>query len=147
MHSEGILSGELKHGPLAMIDEKMPCMMIITRDNTYTVSVGWPHLVRPAPRHTAIYVRPGLSLEHCSPHSCPSLPSESHVHVGQVGLSYGHHICTSFQRHRSHCPFHPMCPPCVPCGTGGTVLYMDGACVVCRFILQSLHWFTVVLNH
>lgn len=39
MHSEGILSGELKHGPLAMIDEKMPCMMIIMRDNTYTVSV------------------------------------------------------------------------------------------------------------
>lgn len=38
MHSEGILSGELKHGPLAMIDEKMPCMMIIMRDNTYTVS-------------------------------------------------------------------------------------------------------------
>ena len=38
MHSEGILSGELKHGPLAMIDEDMPCIMIITKDNTYNVS-------------------------------------------------------------------------------------------------------------
>ena len=38
MHSEGILSGELKHGPLAMIDKDMPCIMIITQDNTYTVS-------------------------------------------------------------------------------------------------------------
>ena len=37
MHSEGILSGELKHGPLAMIDKDMPCIMIITKDNTYTV--------------------------------------------------------------------------------------------------------------
>ena len=39
MHSEGILSGELKHGPLAMIDSDMPCIMIITKDNTYTVSL------------------------------------------------------------------------------------------------------------
>ena len=38
MHSEGILSGELKHGPLAMIDKEMPCIMIIMRDHTYTVS-------------------------------------------------------------------------------------------------------------
>jgi glucosamine--fructose-6-phosphate aminotransferase (isomerizing) len=36
MHSEGILSGELKHGPLAMIDKDMPCIMIVTKDNTYT---------------------------------------------------------------------------------------------------------------
>ncbi|XP_064393966.1 glutamine--fructose-6-phosphate aminotransferase [isomerizing] 2-like [Halichondria panicea] len=35
MHSEGILSGELKHGPLAMIDKHMPCIMVITKDNTY----------------------------------------------------------------------------------------------------------------
>ena len=38
MHSEGILSGELKHGPLAMIDKDMPCIMLITKDNTYKVS-------------------------------------------------------------------------------------------------------------
>uniref|UniRef100_A0A8C4Q233 glutamine--fructose-6-phosphate transaminase (isomerizing) n=1 Tax=Eptatretus burgeri TaxID=7764 RepID=A0A8C4Q233_EPTBU len=36
MHSEGILSGELKHGPLALVDNKMPVIMIITRDGTYT---------------------------------------------------------------------------------------------------------------
>ncbi|XP_064624172.1 glutamine--fructose-6-phosphate aminotransferase [isomerizing] 1-like isoform X12 [Lineus longissimus] len=35
MHSEGILSGELKHGPLALVDKAMPIMMIVTRDNTY----------------------------------------------------------------------------------------------------------------
>lgn len=31
-HSEGILAGELKHGPLALIDEKMPIIIIVTRD-------------------------------------------------------------------------------------------------------------------
>jgi glucosamine--fructose-6-phosphate aminotransferase (isomerizing) len=35
MHSEGILAGELKHGPLALVDKLMPVIMIITRDHTY----------------------------------------------------------------------------------------------------------------
>jgi len=38
MHSEGILSGELKHGPLAMIDENMPVIMVIIQDSTYSKS-------------------------------------------------------------------------------------------------------------
>ncbi|XP_075894993.1 glutamine--fructose-6-phosphate aminotransferase [isomerizing] 1 [Nelusetta ayraudi] len=36
MHSEGILAGELKHGPLALVDDLMPVIMIIMRDHTYT---------------------------------------------------------------------------------------------------------------
>uniref|UniRef100_A0A3Q3EXW7 Glutamine--fructose-6-phosphate aminotransferase [isomerizing] 1 n=1 Tax=Kryptolebias marmoratus TaxID=37003 RepID=A0A3Q3EXW7_KRYMA len=36
MHSEGILAGELKHGPLALIDKHMPVIMIIMRDSCYT---------------------------------------------------------------------------------------------------------------
>ncbi|KAH9956268.1 L-glutamine D-fructose 6-phosphate amidotransferase [Russula dissimulans] len=35
MHSEGILAGELKHGPLALIDEVMPVIFIMTRDSLY----------------------------------------------------------------------------------------------------------------
>ncbi|KAK7073355.1 Glucosamine--fructose-6-phosphate aminotransferase 1, partial [Halocaridina rubra] len=35
MHSEGILAGELKHGPLALVDKGMPIIMICTRDNTF----------------------------------------------------------------------------------------------------------------
>lgn len=38
MHSEGILAGELKHGPLALIDENMPIIMIIMKDHTYPKS-------------------------------------------------------------------------------------------------------------
>lgn len=36
MHSEGILAGELKHGPLALIDKEMPVIMIIMRDACYS---------------------------------------------------------------------------------------------------------------
>uniref|UniRef100_A0A674B9J4 glutamine--fructose-6-phosphate transaminase (isomerizing) n=1 Tax=Salmo trutta TaxID=8032 RepID=A0A674B9J4_SALTR len=36
MHSEGILAGELKHGPLALIDKHMPVIMIIMKDACYT---------------------------------------------------------------------------------------------------------------
>ncbi|XP_076346612.1 glutamine--fructose-6-phosphate aminotransferase [isomerizing] 2-like isoform X1 [Tachypleus tridentatus] len=35
MHSEGIISGELKHGPLALVDKAMPVIMIVTRDPVY----------------------------------------------------------------------------------------------------------------
>jgi len=32
MHSEGILPGELKHGPLAMVEPSMPIVMIVSDD-------------------------------------------------------------------------------------------------------------------
>ncbi|TIB02591.1 hypothetical protein E3P94_00939 [Wallemia ichthyophaga] len=35
MHSEGILAGELKHGPLALIDENMPVILVMTQDSFY----------------------------------------------------------------------------------------------------------------
>nr|CAD7443824.1 unnamed protein product [Timema bartmani] len=35
MHSEGLMSGELKHGPLALVDKAMPVIMIVTRDPVY----------------------------------------------------------------------------------------------------------------
>ena len=38
LHSEGILAGELKHGPLALVDEDMPVILVIMKDSTYVVS-------------------------------------------------------------------------------------------------------------
>lgn len=35
MHSEGIMAGELKHGPLALVDDMMPVLMIVLRDPVY----------------------------------------------------------------------------------------------------------------
>ncbi|GFR75212.1 glutamine--fructose-6-phosphate aminotransferase [isomerizing], partial [Elysia marginata] len=40
MHSEGILAGELKHGPLALIDQAMPILMVCTRDKVFNKSVN-----------------------------------------------------------------------------------------------------------
>ncbi|XP_063721868.1 glutamine--fructose-6-phosphate aminotransferase [isomerizing] 1-like isoform X2 [Symsagittifera roscoffensis] len=35
MHSEGIMTGELKHGPLALVEATMPIIMIAVRDSVY----------------------------------------------------------------------------------------------------------------
>mmetsp|Transcript_40387 Transcript_40387/g.48975 ORF Transcript_40387/g.48975 Transcript_40387/m.48975 type:complete len:723 (-) Transcript_40387:237-2405(-) len=35
MHSEGILAGEMKHGPLALVDSTLPLIVIATRDHTF----------------------------------------------------------------------------------------------------------------
>lgn len=35
VHAEGYGAGEMKHGPLAMIDEKFPTMVIATKDSVY----------------------------------------------------------------------------------------------------------------
>ena len=36
MHSEGIQVGELKHGPLALVDSTSPILMILMRDYVFT---------------------------------------------------------------------------------------------------------------
>jgi glucosamine--fructose-6-phosphate aminotransferase (isomerizing) len=40
MHCEGIMSGELKHGPLAMVDEKLCIVMVICTDHVYKKSLN-----------------------------------------------------------------------------------------------------------
>jgi len=35
MHSEGLLAGEMKHGPLALVDEHLPIIVMATRDRMY----------------------------------------------------------------------------------------------------------------
>ncbi|XP_073149351.1 glutamine--fructose-6-phosphate aminotransferase [isomerizing] 1 [Henckelia pumila] len=36
MHSEGMLAGEMKHGPLALVDETLPIVVIATRDTCFS---------------------------------------------------------------------------------------------------------------
>ena len=36
MHSEGLNAGEMKHGPLALVDETLPIIVVATRDTTRT---------------------------------------------------------------------------------------------------------------
>src|SRR5207248_11068931 len=35
VHAEGYAAGELKHGPIALIDEKYACLCIVPRDDMY----------------------------------------------------------------------------------------------------------------
>lgn len=40
MHCEGIMAGELKHGPLALVDDLMPIVMIVMRDCVYVKTIN-----------------------------------------------------------------------------------------------------------
>merc|ERR1712106_25814 len=40
MHSEGIQAGELKHGPLALVDSTVPILMILMRDHVFTKCIN-----------------------------------------------------------------------------------------------------------
>lgn len=64
MHSEGILAGELKHGPLALIDRQMPVIMVIMKDPCFAKCQNALQQI------TARQVRPGNWLD-----GTPSLPA------------------------------------------------------------------------
>ena len=36
IHAEGYPAAEMKHGPIALIDENMPCVVVATRDSVYS---------------------------------------------------------------------------------------------------------------
>lgn len=57
MHSEGILAGELKHGPLAMVDDTMPIVMIIMDDPVKTKCMN---------AHSQVRARGGLPMIICN---------------------------------------------------------------------------------
>ncbi|KAI9923532.1 glutamine--fructose-6-phosphate transaminase (isomerizing) [Aspergillus wentii] len=40
LHCEAVMSGELKHGVLALVDENLPIIMILTRDEIFTKSLN-----------------------------------------------------------------------------------------------------------
>ena len=40
IHAEGYPAGEMKHGPIALIDERMPVVAVVTRDHLYDKMVS-----------------------------------------------------------------------------------------------------------
>jgi glucosamine--fructose-6-phosphate aminotransferase (isomerizing) len=40
IHAEGYAAGEMKHGPIALIDPAMPVVVVVPRDRTYDKTVG-----------------------------------------------------------------------------------------------------------
>ena len=45
IHAEGYAAGELKHGPIALIDEEMPVIVIAPRDGIYEKTISNMHEV------------------------------------------------------------------------------------------------------
>jgi glucosamine--fructose-6-phosphate aminotransferase (isomerizing) len=46
IHAEGYPAGEMKHGPIALIDEEMPVVAIVTQDNVYDKMISQIEQVR-----------------------------------------------------------------------------------------------------
>jgi glucosamine--fructose-6-phosphate aminotransferase (isomerizing) len=45
IHAEGYAAGEMKHGPIALIDEEMPVMVIATRDSAHEPGVSYEKIL------------------------------------------------------------------------------------------------------
>ncbi|KAH0436964.1 glucosamine-fructose-6-phosphate aminotransferase [Colletotrichum kahawae] len=58
LHCEAVMSGELKHGVLALVDENLPIIMILTRDNLFTKSLN---------AYQQVIARSGKPIVICNP--------------------------------------------------------------------------------
>ncbi|KAL5345557.1 glutamine--fructose-6-phosphate transaminase (isomerizing) [Pseudogymnoascus australis] len=58
LHCEAVMSGELKHGVLALVDENLPIIMILTRDNIFAKSLN---------AYQQIIARAGKPIVICNP--------------------------------------------------------------------------------
>uniref|UniRef100_A0A0K0EV37 glutamine--fructose-6-phosphate transaminase (isomerizing) n=1 Tax=Strongyloides venezuelensis TaxID=75913 RepID=A0A0K0EV37_STRVS len=63
MHCEGIMSGELKHGPLAMVDETLSIVMIICSDKVYSRSLNAFQQVKARGGHPVVIVDESVNVE------------------------------------------------------------------------------------
>lgn len=70
MHSEGILAGEMKHGPLALVDENLAIIVIATQDRMYPKMLSVIQQLRARHARLIVLCNPGdATLEELvSPH-------------------------------------------------------------------------------
>lgn len=58
LHCEAVMSGELKHGVLALVDENLPIIMILTRDDIFAKSLN---------AYQQVIARSGKPIVICNP--------------------------------------------------------------------------------
>jgi len=58
IHAEGYAAGEMKHGPIALIDENMPVVALVPRDGTYERMMGNLQEVRARDGHVIAICHP-----------------------------------------------------------------------------------------
>ena len=66
LHCEAVMSGELKHGVLALVDENLPIIMILTRDTIFAKSLN---------AYQQVIARGGRPIVICNPDD-PEFPAE-----------------------------------------------------------------------
>lgn len=67
VHGEGIHLGELKHGPLALVDEHMPVVLVCTRDGTADRDALYPRAKSSLQQVLARHGRPIVIVNHEDP--------------------------------------------------------------------------------
>ena len=84
IHAEGYPAGEMKHGPIALIDEQMPTVAIALRDNVYEKMLSQVEQVKARQGKVIAVVNPGdsvvatkadaiIEIPECSPWISPVL--------------------------------------------------------------------------
>ncbi|KAI0817210.1 hypothetical protein GGR55DRAFT_619428 [Xylaria sp. FL0064] len=68
LHCEAVMSGELKHGVLALVDESLPIIMILTRDNLFKKSLN---------AYQQVAARGGKPIVICNPNDDEFRASEA----------------------------------------------------------------------
>ena len=82
LHCEAVMSGELKHGVLALVDENLPIIMILTRDDIFAKSLNayqqskstWP-VMRKLALMFAVIARSGRPIVICNQDD-PEFPAD-----------------------------------------------------------------------
>ncbi|KAK1401115.1 Glutamine--fructose-6-phosphate transaminase (isomerizing) [Heracleum sosnowskyi] len=75
MHSEGILAGEMKHGPLALVDENLPIFVIATHDSCFSKQQS---VIQ------QLHARKGRLIVMCSKEDAASMNVGKYVRVIEV---------------------------------------------------------------
>ena len=111
MHSEGLLAGEMKHGPLALVDEHLPLIVIATRDRMYAKMLSVVHQLLARGARLIILCNAGDTeiQETCASHNCRLIevrlpgwhlirPAPAcHLLRGRGHLSLGGWPCTAWR--------------------------------------------------
>ena len=100
--SEGILAGEMKHGPLALVDEHMPVLAVATRDAMWSKmqSVIAQLLARKSQLIVMCNEGDSVTMELCSSHGCQTIEVRTCLPVASINIPCRQ--IAVYARHRSH---------------------------------------------
>ena len=75
IHAEGYAAGEMKHGPIALIDENMPVVALVPRDSTYERMMGNLQEVRARDGRVIAICHPGDHEASQIAHAAVTVPA------------------------------------------------------------------------